>query len=76
MICSPCVPSLAATRMCCRLTTNLRLYMCMSRTWNMDALTSIVYDVPDKRMTRFGEIKHCLPTPVNRIRRVVLFKSG
>ena len=35
----------------------------------MDALASIVYDVPDRRMRRFGEIKRCLPTPVNRIRK-------
>ena len=32
----------------------------------MDVLTSIVYDVPDRRTRKFGEIQRCLPTPVNR----------
>ena len=76
MICSPCVLSLAATKKCCHLTTNLKLYTFMSHTWNMDVLTSIINDVPDKRMRKPEEIKLYLPIPVNRIKEVVLARSG
>ena len=42
----------------------------------MDVLTSIVYDAPDKHMNKFEEMKLYLPTPVNRIKEVVLARSG
>ena len=48
MICSPCVPSLAATKKVLSSMTLLKLYTYISHTWSMGALTIIFCDVPEK----------------------------
>ena len=54
MICSPCVPSLAATKKVLSFQDAPEIiYVYISCIWSMGALTIIFYDVPEKRMIKF-----------------------
>ena len=76
MICSPCVPSLAATKKVLMFNGQPEIIFVYVSYMEYGRTHKHCLRLPGKRKTTFGEIKHCLPTPRNRIRRVVLFKFG
>ena len=76
MVCSPCVPSLAATKK--GLSFNDQPEIIYVYVSYMEYGRTHKHSLRRARQThdKIRGNKHCLPTPVNRIRRVVLFKSG
>ena len=77
-ICSPCVPVLAATKRVLSFSEQPEIiyvyvsYMEFGRTYKH----SLKRAMPGKHTTKLRITEHCLPFPINRVRKVVSFKFG